>query len=82
MSQNTTSRSVNMRPGGFHGRMGAPTEKAHNSKGALLRLLAYLKAEIWRVLILMAMILVTVAAGVFAPRYQSAAIDRMVRDDG
>ena len=78
MSQNTTSRSVNMRSGGFHGRMGAPTEKAHNSKGALLRLLAYLKAEIWRVLILMAMILVTVAAGVFAPRYQSAAIDRMV----
>ena len=67
-----------MSPRGPHGNLGAPREKARSSKGALKRLFAYLRAEVLHLLMLLAMILVTVAAGVFAPRYQSAAIDRMV----
>lgn len=80
MSEQTTSKST-MTMGRFgpaRGRMGAPTEKPKNSKGALKRLAAYLSAERMRVLLLLAMILITVAAGVLAPRYQSSAIDRLV----
>ena len=80
VSEQTTSKST-MTMGRFgpaRGRMGAPTEKPKNSKGALKRLAAYLSAERMRVLLLLAMILITVAAGVLAPRYQSSAIDRLV----
>ena len=61
-----------------HGRLGAPREKAKSSKGALKRLTAYLRGEKLRVALLLGMILITVTAGVLAPRYQSAAIDSMV----
>lgn len=65
-------------PGAMRGRLGAPHEKAKDNKGALKRLLGYLRTEKNRVLLMLLTVLATVLTGVFAPRYQSAAIDRMV----
>ena len=60
------------------GMMGAPIEKAENSKQTLRRLLHYFKPEIKAVLLMSAAVLVSVLASVFAPSFQSKAIDRIV----
>ncbi len=78
MSSNQEARQSVMRPGGPRGSMGRPIEKAGDSKAALVRLVRYLAGERRMITGLLLMILVTVTAGVFAPRFQSAAIDRMV----
>ncbi len=78
MSSNQEARQSVMRPGGPRGSMGRPIEKAGDSKAALVRLVRYLAGERRMITGLLLMILVTVTAGVFAPRFQSAAIDKMV----
>ena len=78
MNSNQEARQSVMRPGGPRGSMGRPIEKAGDSKAALVRLVRYLAGERRMITGLLLMILVTVTAGVFAPRFQSAAIDKMV----
>lgn len=71
MAEKYTPRSVQQ---GFRrgpGMMGAPIEKAENSKQTLLRLLAYFKPERKTVLLMSAAVLVSVLASVFAPSFQS-----------
>ncbi len=78
MAEKYTPRSVQQ---GFRrgpGMMGAPIEKAENSKQTLLRLLAYFKPERKTVLLMSAAVLVSVLASVFAPSFQSQAIDKIV----
>ena len=78
MAEKYTPRSVQQ---GFRcgpGMMGAPIEKAENSKQTLLRLLAYFKPERKTVLLRSAAVLVSVLASVFAPSFQSQAIDKIV----
>ncbi len=78
MTEKYTPRSVQQ---GFRrglGMMGAPIEKAENSKQTLLRLLAYFKPERKTVLLMSAAVLVSVLASVFAPSFQSQAIDKIV----
>ena len=78
MAEKYTPRSVQQ---GFRrglDMMGAPIEKAENSKQTLLRLLAYFKPERKTVLLMSAAVLVSVLASVFAPSFQSQAIDKIV----
>lgn len=78
MAEKYTPKSIQQ---GFRrgpGMMGAPIEKAENSKQTLKRLLQYFRAEIKTVLLMSAAVLVSVLAAVFAPSYQSQAIDKIV----
>ena len=58
-------------------RMGMPVQKAKDSKKTLRRLTGYLRREIRYVLFLCAAVVVGVAAGVMAPRFQAEAINRI-----
>ena len=81
MAEKYTSKTVQQgfaRRGG-PGMMGAPVEKAENSKQTLRRLMQYFRAEMKAVILMSAAVLVSVFASVFAPSFQSTAIDRIVQ---
>jgi len=81
MAEKYTSKTVQQgfaRRGG-PGMMGAPVEKAENSKQTLRRLMQYFRAEMKAVILMSAAVLVSVLASVFAPSFQSTAIDRIVQ---
>ncbi|MBQ6646800.1 MAG: ABC transporter ATP-binding protein [Clostridia bacterium] len=59
------------------GNMGAPVQKAKDRKGTLKRLIRYFKAERKYVLMLGVAVVIGVAMGVIAPRFQANAIDRI-----
>ncbi|MCR5088166.1 MAG: ABC transporter ATP-binding protein/permease [Oscillospiraceae bacterium] len=59
--------------------MGAPAEKPKERKKTLIRLAGYFRTELRYVLFLALVVVITVAASVSAPRYQSAAIDSLVQ---
>ncbi len=59
--------------------MGAPVEKPKEKKKTLIRLMGYFRTELRYVFLLALVVVITVAASVLAPRYQSAAIDHLVQ---
>ena len=63
------------------GRMGMPVQKARDRKGTLKRLISYFKAERKFVLLLALTVIVGVAMGVIAPRFQANAIDRIKKPE-
>ena len=71
MAEKYTSKTVQQgfaRRGG-PGMMGAPVEKAENSKQTLRRLMQYFRAEMKAVILMSAAGLVSVLASVFAPSF-------------
>ncbi len=81
MAEKYTSKTVQQgfARRGSPGMMGAPVEKAENSKQTLRRLMQYFRAEMKAVILMSAAVLVSVLASVFAPSFQSTAIDRIVQ---
>lgn len=61
-----------------HGMMGAPVEKPKDGRHTLRRLLAYFKPERKAVLVMSLTVVISVAAHVLAPSFQSSAIDKIV----
>ncbi|MBQ3668143.1 MAG: ABC transporter ATP-binding protein [Clostridia bacterium] len=63
------------------GNMGAPVQKAKDSKKTLRRLIAYFRREAKFVIILAATVVIGVLAGVLAPRFQADAINRIQKPE-
>ncbi|MBR5361763.1 MAG: ABC transporter ATP-binding protein [Oscillospiraceae bacterium] len=60
------------------GNFGAPVEKPQNAKKTIRRLLGYFRAEMPVVAVMSVTVLISVLASVFAPSFQSQAIDKIV----
>ena len=60
------------------GNFGAPVEKPQDAKKAVRRLLGYFRSELPIVAVMSVTVLVSVIASVFAPSFQSQAIDKIV----
>ncbi|MBQ5340343.1 MAG: ABC transporter ATP-binding protein [Oscillospiraceae bacterium] len=60
------------------GNFGAPVEKPQDAKKTIRRLLGYFRAEMPVVAVMSVTVLISVLASVFAPSFQSQAIDKIV----
>ena len=60
------------------GNFGAPVEKPQDAKKTLRRLFSYFRAELPVVAVMSVTVLISVIASVFAPNFQSKAIDKIV----
>lgn len=60
------------------GNFGAPVEKPQDAKKTLRRLFSYFRAELPVVAVMSVTVLISVIASVFAPNFQSQAIDKIV----
>lgn len=72
----TVRRGINMRHGHTHGRINV--EKPKDRKKTFSRLAGYFFGERMGILLLLVLVFVGVLASVFAPKYQSSAIDCIV----
>ena len=75
MSEKKTTNQVSFGPGRGRMQMGAPTEKAKNSKKTLGRLINYFAKEKPTMVILFIMVAITVVLNIYAPALLSQSID-------
>ncbi|MGN1120451.1 MAG: hypothetical protein ACI4Q4_08830, partial [Oscillospiraceae bacterium] len=88
MAENTSEKPVvNLRPGGHgpggpHGKMGMPQEKAKDVKGTLKRIVSYIGRNKGILFTMLAVMLMATILNVVAPSFIANAIDAVTVTDG